>query len=83
MPANRLFHPFAGPSVHHVPLLMMLGNDGEIDQIVVCQILHIVAVALWAIMALPYPDHLGLSVVMEGGFTADNEYHLTVLFMGM
>lgn len=61
----------------------MLRHDGQINEVVVGEVLHIMGVALRTIVALPHPNGLSDTVVVKSGHTADNEDYLSVALMLM
>ena len=61
----------------------MLRHDGQINEIMIGEVLHIMGVALRTIVALPHPNGLSNTVVVESGHTADDEDYLAVALMLM
>lgn len=63
--------------------LAQLGNDGEIDDVLSGEVLHVVAMTSRTIVNLPSLDGLNLVVVVESERTAEHQDYLTVVFMQM
>ena len=71
-----LFYPIKG-----IHLFMMLRHNGEVDEVMVGEVLHVVGVSLRTVMALSYPDCLGYAVIVECSHAADDEHYRAVALM--
>ena len=60
---------------------MVFRYDGQVDEVMVGEVLHIVRVAFGAVMALADPYRFRDAVVVECGHTTDDEYNLAVALM--
>lgn len=60
---------------------VMLGHDSKVKQVVVSIVLHEMAMAHGAIMALARAACLHLTIIMERGHATDNIYDLAVLLV--
>ncbi len=64
-------------------LFIVLRNDGEIKQVVVSQIFHIVRVALGAIVALAGTYNFNFAVIVKSSFATDDKDDFAVAYMSM
>ena len=64
-------------------ILMMLRHDGEIHQIMIGEILHIMSVVHWAIMHLSLSNLLYGIIIMESSCAAYHIDNLAITLMGM
>ena len=62
---------------------MVLRHHGKINCIMICQILHIMAVPYRTIMALACMTHLCLTLIMECKCAAYQKYNFTIALMCM
>ena len=61
----------------------MLRHDGEIHQVVVGEVLHVVSMVHWAVVYLSYVNLLHGVIVMESSSTAYHIDNLAVALVGM
>lgn len=61
----------------------MFGYDGEVNEVVVSAIFHVMGVSFRAIVALTDMCFLNGIVIMERSNSTDDEYYLAVAFMSV
>jgi hypothetical protein len=62
---------------------MMLRHDGKINNVVIGEVLHVMAVPHRTIVALTGMTHLNIAVVVAGEGAADDKHNLAVALVGM